>query len=166
MSGGPSTGGTHKFQDDPHWGDYLLFYEYFKLRHPAECAQPGKSGGRKRGATHFRSVIRIAVVIAIAPTLGAATLRSAMLMPGKERTFASAGEFRVCNEDSTPVRVWIANNMTNSSTASLLQSGRCVQSIGTMISFENDTKTPVMLYAYGSLDDGRPGRAPGPGHLQ
>jgi hypothetical protein len=25
----PVYGGTHKFQDDPHWRDYLLFYEYF-----------------------------------------------------------------------------------------------------------------------------------------
>jgi hypothetical protein len=22
-------GGTSKFQDDPHWKDYILFYEYF-----------------------------------------------------------------------------------------------------------------------------------------
>jgi hypothetical protein len=22
-------GGTQKFQNDPHWNDYLLFYEYF-----------------------------------------------------------------------------------------------------------------------------------------
>ncbi len=25
----PVFGGTHTFQDDPHWRDYLLFYEYF-----------------------------------------------------------------------------------------------------------------------------------------
>jgi hypothetical protein len=25
----PVYGGTRKFQDDPHWRDYLLFYEYF-----------------------------------------------------------------------------------------------------------------------------------------
>ena len=25
----PVYGGTQKFQDDPHWRDYLLFYEYF-----------------------------------------------------------------------------------------------------------------------------------------
>jgi hypothetical protein len=25
----PVYGGTHKFQEDPHWRDYLLFYEYF-----------------------------------------------------------------------------------------------------------------------------------------
>jgi hypothetical protein len=25
----PVFGGAHKFQDDPHWRDYLLFYEYF-----------------------------------------------------------------------------------------------------------------------------------------
>ena len=25
----PVFGGTKKFQDDPHWRDYILFYEYF-----------------------------------------------------------------------------------------------------------------------------------------
>ena len=25
----PVFGGQHKFQNDPHWRDYLLFYEYF-----------------------------------------------------------------------------------------------------------------------------------------
>ena len=25
----PVYGGTRKFQDDPHWKDYILFYEYF-----------------------------------------------------------------------------------------------------------------------------------------
>jgi hypothetical protein len=25
----PVFGGTGKFQNDPHWRDYLLFYEYF-----------------------------------------------------------------------------------------------------------------------------------------
>ncbi len=28
-AGGRSTAATRKFQDDPHWRDYLLFYEYF-----------------------------------------------------------------------------------------------------------------------------------------
>ena len=25
----PVYGGTRKFQEDPHWKDYILFYEYF-----------------------------------------------------------------------------------------------------------------------------------------
>lgn len=25
----PVYGGTKKFQEDPHWKDYILFYEYF-----------------------------------------------------------------------------------------------------------------------------------------
>ena len=25
----PVYGGTKKFQDDPHWKNYILFYEYF-----------------------------------------------------------------------------------------------------------------------------------------
>jgi len=25
----PVYGGTHKFQEDPHWRDLILFYEYF-----------------------------------------------------------------------------------------------------------------------------------------
>ena len=28
-AGGPSTAGRRKFQDDPHWRDLILFYEYF-----------------------------------------------------------------------------------------------------------------------------------------
>ena len=26
----PVYGGTKKFQDDPHWREYILFYEYFQ----------------------------------------------------------------------------------------------------------------------------------------
>ena len=29
MAGARSIGGSRKFQDDPHWRDCLLFYEYF-----------------------------------------------------------------------------------------------------------------------------------------
>ena len=28
-AGGRSMAGREKFQNDPHWRDYLLFYEYF-----------------------------------------------------------------------------------------------------------------------------------------
>ncbi len=29
MAGGPSTAARRKFQEDPHWRDCLLFFEYF-----------------------------------------------------------------------------------------------------------------------------------------
>jgi hypothetical protein len=117
--------------------------------------------------------VALAVAFAIAPigytclqmgqtdAAASPTLRSGLLMPGKLRTFGSAGEFRVCNEGSAPLRMWFANTLTGTSTESLLEPGRCAQSIGMMISFRNESEVPVMLYAFGSLG-GRIGRAPGP----
>ena len=37
----PVHGGTKKFQDDPHWRDYILYYEYFH-----------GDNGAGRGASH------------------------------------------------------------------------------------------------------------------
>ena len=90
-----------------------------------------------------------------------ATMKLSMLMPGKMKTFASGSEYRVCNEGDAPVRMWASNSITNTPTDSLLNSGQCVRCVGTMMSFENEGKTPVMLYTYGGLG-GRPGRGPGP----
>ena len=90
-----------------------------------------------------------------------ATMKSTMLMPGKTKTFPSASEFRVCNEGDAPVRMWSRNNLTNAPTNSVLWPGQCTRCCGTMMSFENEGKTPVMLYTYGGLG-GRPGRGPGP----
>ncbi|WP_243670272.1 hypothetical protein [Methanoculleus chikugoensis] len=39
----PVFGYAQKFQDDPHWRDYLLFYEYF---------HGGDNGGAGIGASH------------------------------------------------------------------------------------------------------------------
>ena len=91
-----------------------------------------------------------------------ATMKSSMLMPGKTKTFASASEYRVCNEGGAYVRMWSRNNLTNAPTNSILWPGQCARVCGTMMSFENEGKTPVMLYAFGGLG-GRPGR--GPGHV-
>jgi hypothetical protein len=90
-----------------------------------------------------------------------ATMKSTMLMPGKTKTFPSGGEYRVCNEGDAPVRMWASNSITNTPTDSLLNSGQCVRCVGTMMSFENDGKVPVILYSFGGLG-GRPGRGPGP----
>jgi hypothetical protein len=90
-----------------------------------------------------------------------ATMKSTLLMPGKTKTFPSAGEYRVCNEGDAPVRMWASNSITDTRTDSLLSSGQCVRCVGTMMSFENDGKVPVMLYSFGGLG-GRPGRGPGP----
>jgi hypothetical protein len=43
----PVYGGTEKFQCDPHWRDYLLFYEYFHGDNGAglgACHQTGWTG--------------------------------------------------------------------------------------------------------------------------
>ena len=90
-----------------------------------------------------------------------ATMKSTLLMPGKTKTFPSAGEYRVCNEGDAPVRMWASNSITNTPTDSLLSSGQCVRCVGTMMSFENDGKVAGMLYSFGGLG-GRPGRGPGP----
>jgi len=90
----------------------------------------------------------------------ASTMKSTMLMPGKTKTFPSASEFRVCNEGDAPVRMWSRNNLTNAPTNSVLWPGQCTRCCGTMMSFENEGKTPVMMYAFGGLG-GRPGRGPG-----
>ena len=90
-----------------------------------------------------------------------ATMKLSMLMPGKMKTFASGSEYRVCNEGDAPVRMWASNSITNTPTDSLLNSGQCVRCVGTMMSFENDGKVPVILYSFGGLG-GRPGRGPGP----
>ena len=90
-----------------------------------------------------------------------ATMKSTLLMPGKTKTFPSAGEYRVCNEGDVSVRMWASNSITNTPTDLLLNSGQCVRCVGTMMSFENDGKVPVMLYSFGGLG-GRPGRGPGP----
>jgi hypothetical protein len=89
------------------------------------------------------------------------TMKSTLLMPGKTKAFPSAGEYRVCNEGDASVRMWASNSMTNTPTDSLLNSAQCVRCVGTMMSFENDGKVPVMLYSFGGLG-GRPGRGPGP----
>jgi hypothetical protein len=89
-----------------------------------------------------------------------ATLRTAMLMSGKMRTFSSGSEFRVCNEGAAPVRMFASNSLTGISTESLVEPGRCAQSVGTMMSFKNENRVPVMLYAFGGMG-GRPGRGPG-----
>jgi hypothetical protein len=115
----------------------------------------------------------IAVALAIAPielsslqivpndALAIATMKSTNLMPGKTKDFLSGSEYRVCNEGSAPVRMWSANSITNTSTDSLLEPGRCARCIGTMMSFTNESEVPVMLYTYGGMG-GRPGRGPGP----
>jgi hypothetical protein len=84
-----------------------------------------------------------------------ANMKPTMLVPRKAKTFPSAGEYRACNEGDAPVRMWASNSITNTLT------GQCVRCVGTMMSFENDGKVPVMLYSFGGLG-GRPGRGPGP----
>ena len=100
--------------------------------------------------------------VALKDAAAVATFRSQMLMPGKTRTFGSAGEFRVCNEGSQPVHMMVDNDLTNTPNDSILEPHECTMNIGTMMRFKNDSQEPVMLYAYGGMG-GRPGR--GPGHV-
>ncbi|MCK7501842.1 MAG: hypothetical protein MZW92_76475 [Comamonadaceae bacterium] len=62
-AGGRSTAATAKFQDDPHWRDLILFYEYFHGDNGAGLGashQTGWTGARRQavpgvGAPHARS---------------------------------------------------------------------------------------------------------------
>jgi len=108
----------------------------------------------------------LAALLAISPIglsafpAAGATLKVTNLMPGKSKTFMSGSEFRVCNEGTAKIHVMAGNSMTGIPTESFLQPGKCARIVGSMMTFENDNKIPVMLYAYGGLG-GRPGRGPG-----
>jgi hypothetical protein len=55
----PVYGGTKKFQDDPHWKDYILFYEYFHGDNGAGLGashQTGWTGLIARGIDLFARV--------------------------------------------------------------------------------------------------------------
>jgi hypothetical protein len=51
----PVYGGARKFQEDPHWRDYLLFYEYFHGDNGAAWARVTRQDGPGplRGAMHL-----------------------------------------------------------------------------------------------------------------
>ena len=55
----PVYGGTKKFQDDPHWRDYILFYEYFHGENGAGLGashQTGWTGLIARGLDLFARI--------------------------------------------------------------------------------------------------------------
>ena len=47
--------------------------------------------------------------------------------------------------------MWSSNSITNTSTDSLLEPGRCARCTGTMMTFTNESEVPVMLYTYGGM---------------
>jgi hypothetical protein len=69
----PVNGGSRKFQEDPHWRDYLLFYEYFH-----------GDNGAGLGASHQTGWTG---VIARAMHLFATTTAEQMLELGKAAAF-------------------------------------------------------------------------------
>jgi hypothetical protein len=89
-----------------------------------------------------------------------ATMKPTKLMPGKSKVFMSGSEFRICNEGTAEIHMMAGNSMTETPTESYLQPGRCIRTVGSMMTFKNDSNVPVMLYAYGGMG-GRPGRGPG-----
>ena len=50
----PVYGGTKKFQEDPHWKDYILFYEYFHGDNGAGLGASHQTGWT--GVSHARSI--------------------------------------------------------------------------------------------------------------
>jgi hypothetical protein len=72
----PVYGGTAKFQDDPHWRDYILFYEYFHGDNGAGLGashQTGWTGGIARLMDLFGR-IEASDTLETAPTLLSARL--------------------------------------------------------------------------------------------
>jgi hypothetical protein len=68
----PIYGGTRKFQDDPHWRDYILYYEYFHGDNGAGLGashQTGWTGLVARGLDVFARVTPEAVLASIGKTL-------------------------------------------------------------------------------------------------
>jgi hypothetical protein len=80
-----------------------------------------------------------------------ATYRPGMMAPHSTRAYTSGGELRVCNEGPVAVRLYISNSLSNSSTDSLLEPGRCNQSWGHMMTVVNESNVPANVWAYGSL---------------
>ena len=76
MAGGRSTGKPAKFQEDPHWRDLLLFYEYFH-----------GDNGAGLGASHQTGWTGI---IARAMHLFATTTAEQVLELGKMAAFVEA----------------------------------------------------------------------------
>jgi hypothetical protein len=67
-------GGTEKFQNDPHWRDYILFYEYFH-----------GDNGAGLGASHQTGWTgAVAKLIQLFGTIDAKTLQAG----GKKAAFA------------------------------------------------------------------------------
>jgi len=92
--------------------------------------------------------------------MAGAIYRTGMMAPHSTRAYTSGGELRVCNEGPVTVRLYISNSLTNSSTDSLLEPGRCNQSWGHIMTVVNDSNVPADVWAYGSLG-GRAGQGPG-----
>lgn len=86
-----------------------------------------------------------------------ATFRVMTVMPGKTRQLMSGSEYRVCNEGHARILMLTPDADTAGSS---LEPGSCVQCIGTMLRFKNESREPIPLYAYGGMG-GRPGRGPG-----
>ena len=68
-------GGSEKFQNDPHWRDYILFYEYFH-----------GDNGSARGASH-----QIASVVAFLADDGASCMTSTTVFADGGRMHSSPG---------------------------------------------------------------------------
>ena len=89
-----------------------------------------------------------------------AMMKPTKLMPGKSKIFMSGSEYRICNAGAARIHMMAGNSMTGIPSHSFLEPGECVRTVGSMMTFQNEGRTPVMLYAFGGLG-GRPGRGPG-----
>jgi hypothetical protein len=119
----------------------------------------------------MKARMALALAVALAPVgfstqaliektaMAGAIYRPGAMAPHSTRAYTSGGELRVCNDGPVAVRLYISNSLTDSSTDSLLEPGRCNQSWGHMMTVVNDSNVPAGVWAYGSL-----GGRIGPGH--
>ena len=78
-------GGTKKFQDDPHWKDYILFYEYFHGENGAGLGashQTGWTGIIARSLDLFARVTPAAALHLSKGTLAAQMTREQVAATG------------------------------------------------------------------------------------
>jgi hypothetical protein len=86
----PVYGGARKFQDDPHWRDYVLFYEYFHGDNGA-----GLGASHQTGWTGIVArLMRLFSTISADEMLEAGrayVFRTTALKPDKEKVKSAAG---------------------------------------------------------------------------
>jgi hypothetical protein len=84
----PVYGGTQKFQNDPHWRDLILFYEYFHGDNGAGLGASHQTGwtGIIARAVHLFATTPAAKVLELGKLAGVTDLESSVVVVSKTTT--------------------------------------------------------------------------------